>query len=265
MSGRDAVVARLTEHLRRRQLAGDDVEQVGPFLASFDRDSSMPFRNYAVPDPRAEPAPDDVDALVAAFACRQRQPRVEWLVESAPCVEATLRAAGFVEERRTPAMLLELPPDGCMEPVAEQAVAWVSLHVVSPTAAVDVAAACVVAHLGFEEEGMPDQHDIGRLVASLGAGGGAVLARRLEGGEPVGTARYTVPAAGVAEVVGVAVLRDHRRRGIAASMLSAITEMARRRGVDWLWLTPDDEAAGRVYEAAGFRAVAEALHMSRPA
>jgi ribosomal protein S18 acetylase RimI-like enzyme len=254
------LVDRLTEHLRRRlcQGRGDGVE-VGPFVVSLDPHDANPFGNYAVPVVGAEPTPDETAALLALFASRRRQPRVEWLVSSGSRVEEALRRAGFAEERR---LQLMARPDAAV-PVAVADVPGVSVMAVQPSVGEDVAATCVVAHLAFGEDGMPDQHDLERLARTLGSGGGAVLAREADD-EPVGSARFVAPTAGVAEVVGVAVLAEHRGRGIGASMLAALVSLAARRGVELLWLTAEGEGAARLYERAGFRRVGEALHMAVP-
>ncbi|HEY7812272.1 MAG TPA: GNAT family protein, partial [Nakamurella sp.] len=70
-------------------------QRVGPFLVTFDPDSDIPPRNYAVPDDHARPTPVDVDALIAAFLARGRLPHLE-IVLPAPGVERALEEAGFV-------------------------------------------------------------------------------------------------------------------------------------------------------------------------
>jgi GNAT superfamily N-acetyltransferase len=257
-----ALVGRLAEHLRQRQAGADHTEDVGPFTVGLAAHNANPFYNYAVPAAGAEPTGADVRALIDAFRARERQPRIEYLADSAPSVAGALLPAGFVEERRLPVLARRVGPGSAGAPAV--AVAGVVIGVVDADAPEDVAAACTVAHLAFREDGMPDEHDLQRLAGSLDSGGGAVLARLREGGEPVGSARYVAPTGGVAEVVGVAVLEDHRRRGIGASMMSALVSLAGGRGIDWLWLTPEDVGAGRVYERAAFRRVGDALHMSVP-
>ncbi len=50
---------------------------VGPFLASFDDHDAGLFRNYAVPGDGADPTPDQVAELIAAFIDRDRTPQLE--------------------------------------------------------------------------------------------------------------------------------------------------------------------------------------------
>ncbi|MGH8896103.1 MAG: hypothetical protein ACRDZ4_03550 [Egibacteraceae bacterium] len=49
------------------------------FLATFDRHSDSPYRNYAIPDDGAEPTTTDVQALIAAYERRGRTPRLEYV------------------------------------------------------------------------------------------------------------------------------------------------------------------------------------------
>ena len=111
---------------------------------------------------------------------------------------------------------------------------------------------------------MPDSADLQRLVRLLTGGGGAVLARRDADGEPVGSARFVAPTGGMAEVVAVAVAATYRRLGVGTALLAAVSDVARRYEVEWLWLTPAGDAATHVYRRVGYRRVADAVHMAVP-
>lgn len=256
----DAVALRLHRHLSERLRRAGHAQTVGPFLLGLDPDDANPFRNYALPGVGAEPRPADIAALVSRFRSADRQPRLEWFPDCAPGVEAALRAAGFEEELRPPVMTWRADTPGR----GAAPVAGIRMTVVDPDAGEDVAGTCVVAHLAFEEEGMPDELDLQRLATMLRQGGGAVLARTRSGDDAVGSAQHTVPAAGAVEIVGVAVLPGHRRRGIASAMTSALAALAQRRGVGLTWLSPGGPDAERVYRRAGFETCIHALHMRHP-
>jgi GNAT superfamily N-acetyltransferase len=260
----------LDRHLRARLRAQGEVCQVGPFLAGFDADSVNPFRNYALPDPWSTPSLEDVARLVEEFRRRDRLPRLEYFPSCAPAVEETLQRAGFTVDLR-PTVMTCRPGDG--SGVSMSPLAGVRLIAVDEGSWPDVAGACVVAHLAFGEEGMPEEADLQRLARSLAGGGGAVLARVEADDEPVGTAQFMAPVAdagelsmasvaSVVEVVGVAVLEGYRGRGIALSMLAMLLDLASQRGVEVAWLTPAGDGAQRVYQRAGFRPATEALHLS---
>ena len=71
------------------------------------------YINYAIPAAGADPTPEDIEALEAAFTSRSRTPRLEYLPGLAPLVEPALVAAGFTVTDRLP--LMECPPGAAVE------------------------------------------------------------------------------------------------------------------------------------------------------
>jgi GNAT superfamily N-acetyltransferase len=252
-----AVHDQLDRHLRARLRADGGVVELATFLARFDEETASPFRNYAMPEPGAAPSAADVAVLVDGFRQRGRVPRVEYFPASAPAVERALIDGGFVVDLRPPVMTCR---PGGHPPV--DAVAGVHISAVDPASAVDVAGVCLVAHLAFEEAGMPEESDLRRLTRMLERGGAAVLARTEDDDDPVGGAQYPGAVEGIVEFVGVSVAEDQRRRGIAGALVSRLLDEAARREVALAWLTPGGEGAERVYARAGFATATEALHMS---
>src|SRR5919198_928725 len=59
---------RIHAYLRVAAPRGRDAERIGPFLATFNRDSDNPYLNYAIPDDGSTPSDDDVDSLSATLA-----------------------------------------------------------------------------------------------------------------------------------------------------------------------------------------------------
>src|SRR5919198_4606718 len=100
-----AQLQRIQAYLRVAAPRGRDSERIGPFLATFNRDSDNPYLNYAIPDDGATPSADDVAALVNAYRARARKPRLEYVSSLAPAVEPALLAAGFEVEGRLPLMV----------------------------------------------------------------------------------------------------------------------------------------------------------------
>jgi GNAT superfamily N-acetyltransferase len=269
VSHRDLQVADHVDTFRRAGLRRDgDTIRLGPFFVGFDHESTSPFRNYAVPDPGADPRPEDVERLVVCFRERGRIPRLEYSPACAPAVEAALVDAGFVVEAR-PTVMTCRPGAHTVLPDVE----GVRVAEVQPDAGVDVAGACLVAHVAFEEEGMPDERDLRRLARTISSGGGAVLARAERDDEPIGSAHFPAPAlpagdaldgAPSAEIVGVAVEEHHRRFGVGGLLVSRLLDLAERQGVSTAWLVLQSGEAERVYARAGFRRAAEALHLRLP-
>jgi GNAT superfamily N-acetyltransferase len=254
-SSRPPVDAPIQAYLRAAVTGGGrEVERIGPFLATFDPATDHPFLSYAIPDAGADPSPEDVAALRAAYERRGRVPRLEYLPSLAPAVEAALLAGGFTVELRpplmtcTPGSAVDLPaPDG--------------VELVPATRDEDLAAGGAVAHVAFGEPGEPGAGDVARKRRTLDGGGVAVLARDAATGEAVGWGQCTIPRDGTTELVGIAVRESHRRRGIAGAITARVAHGAFTRAVTTAFLTPGDEGAERVYARAGFEPRSEMLHM----
>ncbi|MGR6916792.1 GNAT family N-acetyltransferase [[Actinomadura] parvosata] len=257
-------------HAYLRAAAGPGAVRSGPFLIRFDaHDDARPF-NYAVPDDGASPTPEDVAALVAAFRERSRVPRLEYVPQTSPEVEAALLAAGFVPEGRYPLLVcppaevvdVPVPPDVRVRLVSDDPGLW------------------AVARVMNEAFGAPEatEHDVARLRNVLDGGGlvaaasvpapaasGQTDGGQVSGGEQVvGGGQLGRPHEGVAEVAGIAVAQAYRRRGIAGAVTALLTREGAGAGVGTPFLTPADDAAARVYARTGYRRVGEALHISLP-
>ena len=63
------------------------------------------------------------------------------------------------------------------------------------------------------------------------------------------------PRGDVTEVVGVAVLPAHRRRGIAGHLTWALAADAAEAGVKTVFMSASSDDVARVYEGVGFRRV----------
>jgi GNAT superfamily N-acetyltransferase len=76
---------------------------------------------------------------------------------------------------------------------------------------------------------------------------------------------FPVPRSGVSELAGIGTKAAFRNRGVASSVVSRLVEHAALRGVALLWLTPEDEAAERIYARSGFaRDGGMMVHISMP-
>jgi ribosomal protein S18 acetylase RimI-like enzyme len=71
-------------------------------------------------------------------------------------------------------------------------------------------------------------------------------------GIPAGIGSLTYPHAGTAEAAGIATLPAFRRRGIAGAVTRALARSGFESGLESVFLTAVDEAAGRVYTYSGF-------------
>jgi GNAT superfamily N-acetyltransferase len=262
-SGAPALDQQLQQYVRGTAARDRDIERVGPFLATFDPHSTIPYLSYAIPDDGARPTLADVAALVDAYARHDRLPRLEYLPVAAPAVEAALVAGGFVVDARLPVMTCEagaavdLAPDG-------------EIAVEVPSSDEDLRAMRAAQHAAFggiagdDQDEDADGGELARQRARLADGGLALLARDLSTGQVVGGGVATVPGDGVTEIAGIGVLENHRRRGIAGAITAGLTRAAHAAGTHTVWLTPGGDGAHRVYARAGFTDTTTMLHLSRP-
>lgn len=248
--------ARIQSYLRAAASGRRDTARVGPFLAAFDPHSDNPYRNYALPDDRADPSPDDVRALVAAFEGRGRAPRLEYLPAAAPAVEAALLAAGFAAEGRLP--LLVATPGTARDLPRPPGVA-LAVAVTDD----DLLAAATAQNAAYGEPATT-RHDVARLREGLAAGGSVVLARDAATAAPIGAGLYAPPRDGVTEIAAIGVIPAYRRRGVAGALCAQLLRAAFAAGVTTPFLMPAGAAEERIYARAGFARVSEILHISRP-
>ncbi|MBA3944512.1 MAG: GNAT family N-acetyltransferase [Herpetosiphonaceae bacterium] len=247
---------RVQAYMRVGASHGRATERIGPFLATFTAHTDNPYLNYALPDDGATPSDEDVAALIVAFAARSRRPRLEYVSRLAPAVEPRLLAAGFMVEDQLPLMICER---GEERAVASPA----GIDIGLPTTDADLFGMIAAQNEAFGGA-PPAADDVERLRASIEAGQIAVLARVVATGEVVGGGVCIAPADGISEIAGIGVRGSFRRRGIAGALTARLVDEAFAVGVQTVFLTPGNEAAGRVYLRAGFATAGEILHISKP-
>ncbi len=240
-------------------------EACGPFMIGFDAENDLKFLNYAVPEPDADPTPQDIAALIAAFEARGRMPRLEFAQKGAPLVEPALLAAGFTVEQRLPFMLivptdlvwpLEVP--GVVIRVLDESATDEELHGVA-----------LIQHEAFEGDptGVDSSREIERLRGGIARGGAAVLAIAAPGspdaGAPVGAGTFGAPQAGTTEVGGIAVREAFRRRGIGAAVTGVLSRAAFDRALECAWLSPAGPAQERMYASIGYRSSGEMVFIAK--
>jgi ribosomal protein S18 acetylase RimI-like enzyme len=246
---------RIQAYLRVAAPRGRDSARIGPFLATFNRETDNPYLNYAIPDDDAAPTLDEIAALVAAYREQERRPRLEYVPSVAPRVEAALLEASFAVESRTPLMVYV--PGSAPPPAVPEGIDLVAAR--TDDQLVAVAAAQWEA---YEESGPVADHAIAGLRGTLAAGGLVVLARDAETGEPAGAGLCTGPHEGSTELSAVGVRPAFRRRGIAAAMTGWLAGRAAGQGLDNVFLMAESDVEARIYARAGFRTVSEVLHIS---
>jgi ribosomal protein S18 acetylase RimI-like enzyme len=234
----------------------------GPFRALLDPSTDMIWINYAVPVGSI----DDPQAITAAlaelrrvFARRQRRPRFEFNALPWPSLPGLLERAGFVLQERHPVMVCT--PD-MLRRFGAPGVAVRFLGSGDPAPTLAAAMALQSESFGGPSE-LPPADEVERLRDQLRDGRLCYAFATLDG-MPAG-AGSTAPIDGVAELAGVATNPALRRRGVAASLTSFLTEQLFAAGGTLAWLSAGDAAAQSVYERVGFAVIDARLNYIEPA
>jgi predicted GNAT family acetyltransferase len=217
-------------------------------------ETKLPFLNYAIPDDGADPDDAELDALVAAFRKAERMPRVEFLPSVAPILESALTSRGWTVEDRLPLMTctartlcIVVPPSGTLiEPPRDDRELFEMNR---------------LQHEIFDEAEPADERSVARLRATLDRGGRALIGRDVETRAVVGAAQTVAPSGGATEVVGVVVAPSHRKRGLAAAMVSSLARECLGTGLATVFLEAAPGADG-AYRNAGFRRTSTSMHIS---
>lgn len=247
-------MARIQAAIRTDARRSRNVEQIGPFLATFTREDDNPFLNYALPDEGAIPSTMDVRALVSAYRERFRKPRLEYLPSLAPKVEPALLAEGFGIEGRLPLMT------SVRSSLLSRAVVP-GIELVAPASVTEFRDAASAQWEAYAERGEAPQRVVDGLRRTAEGGGGVVLARDATTHEPAGAGICTAPHRGFTELSSIGVRERFRRRGIAGAMAGWLGSEALERGVECVFLMAD--GAVSIYARVGFLLDGEVLHISR--
>jgi ribosomal protein S18 acetylase RimI-like enzyme len=245
----------IQDHLRASTARRADAVHVGGFVVGFERDNPHPHLNWATPV-GGPPGADDVAALIDAFTDRGRRPRLEYVPAAVPGLDATLLAAGFREQTRTPVLtcgpddLVDVPPpEGfTVAPVADDA---------------ELRAVARMEHEAYGEPAPPTEADVARLRATIRRGGTVVHAVEHGSGACAAAGLVTAPVDGLAELAAVATAAAYRRRGLARAVASKLTALALAGGASLVYLEAEGPAEQRIYERAGYRLATEKVAMIR--
>lgn len=231
-----------------------DIRQVGPFLMMLTAETKLRFLNYAIPDDGADPDDAELDALAAAFRKAERLPRVEFLPSVAPALESRLTARGWTVEDRLPLMT-------CTARTVRTMPAPPGTVIESPRDDSDLYEMTRLQHEIFDDPEPADERSVARVRATLNRGARALLSRDTATRAVVGAAQSVVPGGGATEIVGVVVAPSHRRRGLAAAMVSSLARQCLDAGLATVFLEAAPGADG-AYRNAGFLRTSTSVHIS---
>lgn len=256
------MIARIQAQLHYSASQNYEAVTVPPFTCYFNPDSPSPWNNYAIPTGVIVSAAElrgPLDALCTLYQQRARQPRFEFIAEAAPGLAPALAAYGFVEEAQTLLMLCT--------PASQQRL--------PPVTGLQLAALTVDDGLALIQELLTVQRRaFGDSTAFPATQEEAVTFRRRFAttqlyvaqidGQVVSAASLLPPHAGITEIAGIGTLADYRRRGIGAALTAYAVQQAFAQGLEGVFLTAADAAAGRVYTRVGFHPIGMGLAYSLP-
>lgn len=258
------MIARIQAQLRYSAQQNYEAIALPPFTCYFNPENPSPWNNYAIPDEpiRAEQGDrlqDQLAELCARYQQQERQPRFEYIAEYAPGLAARLTAFGFTEEMQTQLMLCTPTSQAPLPTIP-------GLHLVDLTADDG---------LGLIQELLTVQRRaFGESTAFPATQEEAAAFRRRFAttqlyvaqidGQVVSAASLLPSYGGLTEIAGICTLADYRRRGIGAALTAYAVQQAFNQGLEGVFLTAADAAAGRVYARVGFYAVGIGLAYSLP-
>lgn len=264
-------VARIDRYLDLVPRPDAEVVEVGRFrLFSF----GGAWADYARPVPAAttddgsRPDSGDLARLVETCAGLGIRPRIEWIAETAPDLEAVVAEAGW-EVERFPVLGRVLPAatpsaEGSTSGSTDGSGGVAGIVGCSPEAQTEARA---IAEIGFAwsdpDPGPADlalvrtvaarleETVVSRLVARCEAGQSVTAVAGPRPGQWVATGQHQ-PLEGVSEVVGLATLPAWRGQGYAAEVLDRLVLDAQSRGVDLLFVTAEGGSVVGLYSGAWF-------------
>jgi GNAT superfamily N-acetyltransferase len=195
---------------------------------------------------------------------RQRQlaltENLEWVHETTPTLLDAARADGLPVQEcpilvlpRDPSHRDPSPPGPPVSGPGDVTSRIAVLAAGSPDlAAVDAAIAA-----GFAGTDDFEPQDPGRRGDEIRSGLLVLVAAYDERGAVIGGGSHS-PRGTATELTGISVLPRARRRGVGAAITRALVEEARRRRVETIFLSAQDDAVARVYERVGFTRVGTA-------
>jgi GNAT superfamily N-acetyltransferase len=190
---------------------------------------------------------NDIAALNACFASRDRMPRLEVVHTQSAVLISLLKQQGWQVEG-------EYIVYGCQPGASTAVEACAGIRTVEVPDDSPLSAMQAMMQIGERAFENPDAH-LPNVDAALAAqlrwrGMPKVLA--YIDGEPVGSGMLTLPVDGCSELAGICTLEDYRCRGVATQVVAHLIRIAHEREITLAYLTAADEAAARIYVRAGF-------------
>jgi len=245
---------------------------VGPLRAFVSR---APWPFYVRPRPGLDlgspdsVTSDDVRGASAVLEAAGQAVAFEWVEELAPSLGATLAAAGYAVQAH-PLLVLDLGSRPAISSSRARILAAGSPDLRRALAVSEVGFAAAGTGLGtagaVERDAILDEVDAELVphVTTRMREGRSVIAVLDDARDGVVSTGWHQPVGDTTEVVGVATLPAHRRRGAAVEVVDRLLHDARARGCTLALLSATDGDVARVYERLGFTRAATACEATQP-
>ena len=190
---------------------------------------------------------NDIAALNACFASRDRMPRLEVVHSQSDVLIPLLKQQSWQVEGEY--IVYGCQPDASQHVDANPGVQTVEILDDSPVSAMQ--AMMQIGERAFENPDAP-LPDVDAALASQLRWRGMPKVLAYIDGVPVGSGMLTLPVNGCSELAGICTLENYRCRGVATQIVAHLIRIAREREISLAYLTAADEAAARIYVRAGF-------------
>lgn len=242
-----ALMARIESNTARAAAAGRESVRVGPFVATFHPASELIWLNHVVPAAELSERSftvEQFEELRRHYQQRGRRLRFEFLEDLWPELGPALEQWGMELQGRMPFMICAR---GALRMIVAPAIE------LCPVAAADTDATLAeflrTGKRSFGDDATQiDANEINELRRGLTESRYRCLAGRIDG-QMAGVGTMVVLSD---ELVGVGTLPEYRRRGVAATISSALVADHFARGAELVWLSAGDAAAHDVYAKIGF-------------
>jgi ribosomal protein S18 acetylase RimI-like enzyme len=223
------------------------------FVVAIHPTNDMVWLNFAVPlaGQCGTFTPEVAERLRGIFRSRGRTLRFEFFETLWPTLARQMEACGLQLQVSTPLMLCS-PAD--LRMVHATGVAIQSLGAGADDALIEQFLAA--AKRGFGMEPVVERHEVDEQRQALARETYRCAYCRVDG-QVVGVGTMNM---GNDELVGVATVPEHRRRGIGAAISSHLVKRHFDSGRGYVWLAAGDEAARATYDKIGFRSAGTQLN-----
>jgi GNAT superfamily N-acetyltransferase len=241
VSDDDVLAHHLEEYYDAVPRTASRTEECGPFTLFV---ATGPWPSYARPrlGSRGTVSVDQVQAVRTRQRALGVPEQIEWQPAATPSLAEACRGNGMAVQTFPLLVHVATPPSHPVPAVVRRL-----------TASDDVAAALATQQRGFGAGGQVDAASAAFVRDRLARSETVLVVAEVDG-LPVSVGMHQ-PVGPVSEIVGVATLPSHRRRGLGAAVTALLVADAYDRGVRTVFLSAGDDAIARVYRRVGFRDV----------